>query len=222
MSTGPKQALFAEFAAISRALGHPHRLEIVEQLAQGERAVEKLAHSVGLSMANASQHLQLLKKAGLVSPRRDGRFVFYSLTDDAVLTLLSTLRVIAERHSAEVERIVRNYFDARDDMEPVSREVLLERMRAGLVTVLDVRPNDEFELGHVAGALNVPSNELEDRLAELDREQDIVAYCRGAYCVLSFEVVAALRARGFRVRRLEDGFPEWRAAGLPVEGSYGA
>ena len=218
MSTGPKQALFAEFAAVARALGHPHRLEIVEHLAQGERAVEKVADCVGLSVANASQHLQILKKAGLVQSRRDGRFIFYSLADETVLALLAQLRQIAERNSAEVDRIVRNYFAARDHMEPVTREQLLQRLHDGLVTVLDVRPADEFAAGHVAGALNIPSGELELRLADLDRELEIVAYCRGAYCVLSFEAVAALRGRGYRVRRLEDGFPEWRAAGLPVAG----
>jgi ArsR family transcriptional regulator len=217
MSIGPKQAIYAEFAAVARAVGHPHRLEIVEHLAQGERGVEALSERVGLSIANTSQHLQQLRRAGLVASRRDGKFVLYRLADETVLKLLSSLRQVAERNVAEVERIVRGYFAARDSMEPVSREDLLERSRVGLVTVLDVRPADEFTLGHLPGALNIPLNDLTARLAELDPGQEIVAYCRGAYCVLSFEAIAALRARGFKVRRLEDGFPEWKAAGLPLE-----
>lgn len=217
MSTGPKQALFAEFAAIARALGHAHRLEILEQLAQGERSVETVSARVGLSIANASQHLQQLRRAGLVASRRDGKFVLYRLADDAVLALLGSLRQVAEQNLAEVGRIVRGYFAERDRMEPVSREELLARSRDGLVTVLDVRPADEFALGHVPGAVNIPLSQLGARLAELDPGQEVVAYCRGAYCVLSFEAVAALRARGFKARRLVDGLPEWRAAGLPVE-----
>ncbi len=217
MSIGPKQALFAEFATVARALGHSHRLEILEHLAQGERGVEALSRRIGLSIANTSQHLQQLRRAGLVGPRRDGKFVLYSLADDTVLGLLSSLRQVAERNVAEVDRIVRGYFADRDNLEPVSREELLERSREGLVTVLDVRPTDEFALGHLPGAVNIPLDDLEARLADLDPGQEIVAYCRGTYCVLSFEAVAELRRRGFRVRRLEDGYPEWKAAGLPVE-----
>jgi ArsR family transcriptional regulator len=217
MSIGPKQALFAEFASVARALGHPHRLEILEHLAQGERGVEALAGRVNLSVANASQHLQQLRRAGLVASRRDGKFVLYRLADQAVLGLLAQLRRVAERNVAEVGRIVRGYFDDRDAMEPVSRGELLARSRDGLVTVLDVRPRDEFAAGHLAGAVNIPLGELEARLAELAPGQEIVAYCRGAYCVLSFDAVAALRARGLAARRLEEGYPEWKAAGLPVE-----
>jgi len=217
MSTrNPKLALFTQFAAVAKSLAHAHRLELLEQLAQGERSVEVLAQRTGLSVANASQHLQQLRRAGIVAARREGKFVFYVLADDAVLDLLSALRQIAERNSAEVERVIRRYFSDRDSMQPVSRAELLERSRAGDVTVLDVRPPDEFALGHLPGAVNIPLRELAARLAELDPALEIVAYCRGAYCVLSFEAVAALRARGFKVRRLEDGFPEWRAAGLPV------
>ena len=217
MSTrSPKSALFAQFAAVAKSIGHAHRLELLEQLAQGERSVEVLADRTGLSIANASQHLQQMRRAGLVTNRRDGKFVYYRLADDAVLQLLAALRSIAERHVAEVERVVRSYFDARDSMEAVSRTELLERSRAGTVTVLDVRPEDEFALGHVPGAVNIPLRALEARLSELDPAQEIVAYCRGPYCVLSYEAVAALRARGFRARRLEDGLPEWRAAGLPI------
>jgi ArsR family transcriptional regulator len=216
-SVNPKKALFAQFAGVAKAVAHPHRLELLEQLAQGERNVEVLADRTGLSIANASQHLQHMRRAGLVAARRDGKFVFYRLAEDAVLDVLAALRRVAERRSAEVERVVRSYFNDRDALEPVSRRELVARMKAGIVTVLDVRPEDEYALGHVPGALNIPLRKLRARLAELDRRREIVAYCRGPYCVLSYEAAALLRARGFTVRRLEDGLPEWRAAGLPVE-----
>jgi ArsR family transcriptional regulator len=217
MSTSsPKLALFGEFATVAKSLAHAHRLELLEQLAQGERSVEVLADRTGLSIANASQHLQQLRRAGMVANRRDGKFVYYRLADDAVLDLLAALRRIAERNVAEVDRLVRSYFNDRDALEAVSREELLARSRTGAVTVLDVRPEDEFALGHLPGALNIPLRALETRLSELNPAQEIVAYCRGPYCVLSYEAVAQLRARGFKVRRLEDGLPEWRAAGLPV------
>jgi rhodanese-related sulfurtransferase len=214
---GPKHAVFAGFAEVAQAIGHAHRLELLEHLGQGERSVEVLAARAGLSFANTSRHLQHLRRASLVVPRRDGKHVFYRLADDTVVDLLSALRRFSERNVAEVERVVTGYFRSRDSFEPVSREVLVDRLRDGLVTVLDVRPEDEFALGHVPGAVNIPLADLHRRLADLSPDQEIVAYCRGAYCVLSFEAVAALRARGFKVRRLQDGFPEWRVAGLPVE-----
>ena len=216
MSTGPKQAIFAEFAGVARALGHAHRLELLEHLAQGERGVEALAERVGLSIANASQHLQQLRRAGLVANRREGKFILYRLADDGVVGLTAALRAVAERNLAEVDRIRRGYFAERDSLEPVSRQELLARVEAGLVTVLDVRPEDEFALGHLPGAINIPVRELRSRLSELDPGREVIAYCRGAYCVFSFEAVASLRAEGRAARRLEDGFPEWRAAGLPV------
>ena len=212
----PKLALFAQFATVAKSLGHPHRLELLEQLAQGERTVEILADRTGLSIANTSQHLQQMRRAGLVTNRRDGKFVFYQLADDSVLSLLAALRTIAERNLAEVERVVRSYFDDRDSLEAVSRDELLSRSRAGTVTIIDVRPEDEFALGHLPGAVNIPLRALERRLSELDPSKEIVAYCRGPYCVLSYEAVAALRKRGFTARRLKDGLPEWRAAGLTV------
>ena len=217
MSTrNPKLALFAQFATVAKSLGHAHRLELLEQLAQGERSVEVLADRSGLSIANASQHLQHMRRAGLVANRREGKFVYYRLADDGVLDLLAALRRIAEQNLAEVERVVRRYFDERDSLEPVTREELLDRSRAGTVTILDVRPDDEFALGHLPGALNIPLRELKARLGEIDAQQEVVAYCRGPYCVLSYEAVAQLRARGLKARRLEDGLPEWRKAGLPV------
>jgi ArsR family transcriptional regulator len=217
VSENPKRALFGQFALIAKAIAHPHRLELLEQLAQGERSVERLAERVALSVANASQHLQQMRRAGLVAARREGKYVFYALADDSVLNLIASLRGVAERHLAEVERVVNSYFRERDALEPVSRGELMERLGAGVVTVLDVRPEDEFALGHLPGAVNIPLAALADRLGELDPGHEIVAYCRGPYCVLSYEAVAALRERGFKVRRLEDGYPEWRAAGLPVE-----
>ena len=215
-SQGPKAALFAQFAAVAKSLGHVHRLELLEQLAQGERTVEVLAQRTGLSTANASQHLQQMRRVGMLTTRRDGKFVYYRLVDDAVLDLLAALRRIAEKNVAEVERVVRSYFKDRDSLDPVSRKELLALSRAGAVTILDVRPEDEFALGHLPGAINIPLRALETRLAELDPAQEIVAYCRGPYCVLSYEAVAALRAHGFKSRRLEDGFPEWRATGFPI------
>jgi rhodanese-related sulfurtransferase/DNA-binding transcriptional ArsR family regulator len=216
-SENPKRALFTQFATVAKAVAHPHRLELLEQLAQGERTVEVLAERVRISSANASQHLKQMRSAGLIAARRDGKFIFYRLTDDTILDLLASLRRMAERNLAEVERVVRGYFDQRDSLEPVSRVELMERVKAGLVTVLDVRPEDEFALGHVPGAINIPLGQLEKRLAEIAPDQEIVAYCRGPYCVLSYEAVALLRARGFNAHRLQDGLPEWRAAGLPVE-----
>ena len=212
----PKQALFAQFAVVAKTLGHAHRLDLLEQAGQGERSVEILAERTGLSVANASQHLQHLRRAGLVTSRRDGKFVYYRLADDAVLDLVAALHRIAERNIAEVGRVLQSYFYERDSLEPISREELLKRSRAGAITILDVRPEDEFMLGHLPNAINIPLRALKARLSELDRKQEIIAYCRGPYCVLSFEAVAALRKQGFKARRLVDGLPEWRAAGLPI------
>lgn len=216
-SLTPKQILFAHFAAVAKTIGNAHRIELLQQLAQGEQSVETLARKAGLALANASQHLQHLRRAGLVAARRDGTFIYYRLADDAVLDVLATLRRVAERNLAEVEQVVRGYFNNRDAMEPVTRKELARRLKSGDVTVLDVRPEDEFTLAHVPGAINIPLKELEQRTAEIDPAKDIIAYCRGAYCVYSYEAVAKLRAKGFSIRRLEDGLPEWKAAGLPVE-----
>ncbi|HEY1245820.1 MAG TPA: metalloregulator ArsR/SmtB family transcription factor, partial [Hyphomicrobiaceae bacterium] len=216
-SGNPKRDLYIQFAAVAKAIANEHRLELLELVAQGERSVEALAERCGLSVANASQHLQHLRRAGLVTARRQAKFVLYRLADDAVLSMLAAMHKVAERNVGEVERILRSYFHARDDLEPVSRADLQRRMKRGLVTVLDVRPEDEFALGHLPGARNVPLSQLKRRLSSLDRNAEIVAYCRGPYCVLSFEAVAQLRTLGFKARRLEDGLPEWKAAGLPVE-----
>ncbi len=216
-SESPKRALVSQFAAVAKALGHAHRLELLEFIAQGERSVESVAAVAGLKIGNASQHLQHLRRAGLLTARRDGKHVFYGLSDDSVLDALAALRRVAERNVAAAQRVIDGYFRERDSLEPVSRNELLDRMRDGFVTLLDVRPEDEFAAGHLPGALNIPLRRLERRLASLPPDQEVIAYCRGPYCVLSFEAVAALRQRGFNARRLEDGYPEWRAAGLPVE-----
>ena len=216
-SLGPKQHVFASLAAIAQALGHAHRLEMLEHLAQGERSVEDLADRAGITLANCSRHLQLLRRAGLVEGRREGKRVFYRLAgEDAVIGLLNALSRVGERNSAEIARVMASYFRARDELEPVSRTELLVRLRAGAAAVLDVRPEDEFQQGHLPGALNIPLAQLERRLTELPPDREIVAYCRGPWCALSFEAVAALRQRGFQARRLEDGFPEWKVAGLPI------
>jgi len=216
-SLGPKQRVFVGLAEIAQALGHSHRLELLEHLGQGDRSVEDLATRTGLTVANTSRHLQRLRRAALVEGRREAKRVFYRLSnEDAVVALLQALSRVGERNSAEIARVMASYFRARDEFEPVSRKELLERLRCGTATVLDVRPEDEFRQGHVPGALNIPLSQLERRLAELPVDREVVAYCRGPWCVLSFEAVAVLRQRGYQVRRLEDGFPEWKVAGLPV------
>ena len=213
---GPKQTLFEHLAIVARALGHGARLELLDFLAQGERSVEDLARVAGLSIANTSKHLQQLKATGLVQARRDGKHIRYILGDERVLDAMAVLRAIAEAHISAVEDLVASYLRGRDDLEPVPAQDLLERVRDGLVTVLDVRPPEEYAQGHVAGALNVPLDRLQDRLKELPTDREVVAYCRGPWCVLSFEAVAKLREAGFAARRLQDGLPEWRRAGLPV------
>ena len=199
------------------ALGHRHRLEMLELPAQSERSVEALAERAGLSIANVSQHLRLMRRAGLLASRRDGKRVLYGLSDSSVLDLTAALRRVAERNLAEVREVIGGYFQERDALEPVSCRELARRLKDGLITVLDVRPEDEFAAGHLPRAVNIPLRELAQRLRKIPRDREVVAYCRGPYCVLAFEVVALLRERGFKARRLEDGFPEWKAAGLPVE-----
>lgn len=218
MSSGHfKHDLFAQFARIGKALGHGNRLEILEFLAQGERSVDDLAGVSGLTIANTSRHLQLLRQAGLVKARKAGLKVYYSLNGDDIDGLVDVLRRVAKRHLAEVDRLVDSYLLSKDGLEPVSAGELLERARQGLVTILDVRPPEEFDSGHLVGAVNIPLDELEQRLTQLTASREIVAYCRGPYCVLAFEAVARLRDKGFDARRLEYGYPEWKRAGLPVE-----
>ncbi len=213
----PKSRLFEQFAIIAKALGHANRLELMELLAQGERSVEALAKVAGLSIANTSRHLQQLRLAGLVVSRKDGLYVFYRVAGRDVIDLLSSLRHTGERHIGEVNRVIAGFFSERDTLEPVSRDELRRRNKMGLVTVLDVRPAEEFESGHIPGAINMPVGDIERCIQDIPARQEVIAYCRGPYCVLAFEAVAKLRERGFGARRLEDGYPEWKAAGLPVE-----
>ncbi len=217
-STGPKQSIYESLSEVAQALGHPHRLELLEHLAQGARSVEELSSRSRLNFANTSRHLGILRRARLVDTERQGKRVVYSLAGDTeVVALIGALGRVGERNMAEINRVMTDYFRARDALEPVSRTELVSRLHDGPVMLLDVRPQDEFAVGHLPGALNIPLAELERRLGELSADREIVAYCRGPYCVLSFEAVAALRARGYRVRRLEDGYPEWKAASLPIE-----
>jgi rhodanese-related sulfurtransferase/predicted transcriptional regulator len=211
-----KDRLYAEFARIGKALASPHRLEILEVLAQGERTVESLATETGLSIANASRHLQQLRQAQLVLARRDGLYVHYRLTGPEVVSLMLALRHAAEQHLAEVDRVVRDFLGERDEFEPVTPDELSRRMTNGEVVVLDVRPEQEYTAGHIAGARSIPVADLSARLAELPREKEYVAYCRGPYCVYADEAVAVLRANGLKAQRLTEGYPEWWLSGRPV------
>jgi len=214
---GFKQELFSQFARVGKALSNGNRLELLEFLAQGERSVEDLAKVSGLTVGNTSQHLKLLRQAGLVTSRKEGLKVHYSVTGDDVISLLDSMRDVAQQHIADVQQLVNSFLTVKDDLEPIPREELIRRVKDDLVTVLDVRPPEEFAAGHVPGAVNVPLAELENYLDKLEAEQEIVAYCRGPHCVLAFDAVAKARDKGLVARRLEDGFPEWKLAGLPVE-----
>lgn len=216
-SNNPKLALYESFASVAKALGHAHRLHLLEQIGQGAQSVEALAAATGLSVANASQHLLILRRAGLAVSGREGKQVKCRLSSDAVVNLLSALRDIAETNVAEAKTVIATYFQSKDAMEPISRAELIGRLRKKTVTLLDVRPENEFAMGHIPGAISVPLRDLQRRLKDLPRDREIVAYCRGVYCILSFDAVALLRKRGFTVRRFIDGLPEWRAAGMPVE-----
>ncbi len=212
-----KDRLYAQYARIGKALGNPHRLELLELLAQSERTVESLANEIGVSMANTSQHLQVLRGAGLVDTRRTGLFVHYRLADDAVVPLSTALRTVAERRLADLDRLVRDEFKGRAAAEAVSFADLLERSRRDDVVILDTRPTHEYQAGHIPGALSVPVDELQQRLRRLPKGKDYVAYCRGPYCVYADRAVEFLRASGRRAQRLKEGFPEWKAAGFPIE-----
>ena len=214
---GPKHEVFGQLARIGNALSSAVRLELLELLAQGERSVDQLSRLTGATAANVSQHLQKLKQAGLIAGRKQGLFVFYRLAGDDVVSMLAAVARVGESHLAEVERIVRMYFLSRDGFEPVPAAEVLQRARKGLVTVLDVRPPEEFASGHVPGAVNIPVDQLARRLRELPRGREVIAYCRGPFCLMSFEAVELLRRKGLKARRLQDGMPEWRTAGLPVE-----
>lgn len=218
MSSDPvKQRLYQAIGRVAAALGSGARLQLLEFVAQGERGVDALAAMTGLSVANTSKHLQALRQAGLVLARKQGLRVYYSLAGDDVSLLLSSLRGVAEHRAADVEKLLQTWLAHRDELEQVPARDVLQRLRKGLVTVLDVRPEDEYAAGHLPGAINVPIERLEKFLSKISKRREVVAYCRGPYCLMSFEAVAKLRKRGFKAKRLENGYPEWRAAGLPVE-----
>ena len=212
-----KDAIYEQFARIGKSVSSPKRLELLDLLCQGERTVEVLAKESGLTIANASQHLQVLRAARLVEAEKEGLFVIYRLADQTVCEFFRTMRVLAESQLAEVEQIKRRFLEGREGMEPMDREALLKLVREGAVTVLDVRPVEEYNAGHIPGALSVPLSRLKELLSKLPRDQEIVAYCRGPYCVLAVEAVEILRKQGFKAIRLEEGIQDWLAMGLTLE-----
>jgi rhodanese-related sulfurtransferase/predicted transcriptional regulator len=212
-----KSRLYEQFARVGKAVSNPHRLELLELLAQGERTVEALARASNMSLASTSQHLQALRQAGLVQSKKVGLFVHYRIADDSVLELARAMRTVAERRLAELERMVKEHFATRSEAEAISMQELLERARSGGVVVLDTRPAEEYAAGHVAGAISVPFDQVEARLRELPKSQVYVAYCRGPYCVYADRAMELLRAHGRKAWRLSAGFPEWKLAGLPIQ-----
>jgi rhodanese-related sulfurtransferase len=213
-----KDRLFGQFARIGKALSSPRRLEIVDLLAQGERTVEEIANETSMSVASASQHLQALKAARMVEVRREGLYMHYRLADEDVFRTWQAVRALAESRLTEVDGVVESYLKDRDALDAVDADELMERLIEGSVVLLDVRPEREYRAGHIPGALSVPVDALEAALHTLPRDREIVAYCRGPYCVFSDEAVAFVRKRGYRAYRLRQGLPDWRAAGMPVEG----
>lgn len=214
-----KLSLFNEFARIAKAMANPARLELLEFLAQGERSVEDLANVARLSLANASQHLKRLRQVGLVTTRAEGHRVLYSLSDVQVIGAMNCIRQVAERSLAEVNELIQTYLKVKDALEPVTPDELMVRVKKGLVTVIDVRPPEEFVAGHLPWAINIPLSELDARLDMIPRLKEVIAYCRGPYCIMAYEAVSELRRKGYKARRLKDGFPEWKLSGLPVERS---
>jgi rhodanese-related sulfurtransferase/DNA-binding transcriptional ArsR family regulator len=212
-----KDALYAQFARIGHALASPKRIELLDLLGQGEKTVEALAEQVSTPVKNTSAHLRVLRQARLVETRRDGTYVYYRLADDDVFRLLRTLETLGHSRLADVQQVVQAYLDGRDALKPVTFQELRRLMREDDVTVVDVRPKDEYEAGHIPGALSVPVSDLKRRLRELPKTREVIAYCRGRYCVYSLDAVTLLRKQGYRARRAHEGLPDWRAAGLPVE-----
>jgi rhodanese-related sulfurtransferase len=212
-----KDAIYEQFSRIGKAVSSPKRLELLDLICQGEKTVETLSRETGLSVANTSQHLQTLKTARLINAEKEGLYVKYRLADEMVCEFFRSMRILAENRLAEVDRIKRRFLEGRQGMEPVNRDDLLERVIEGGVTVLDVRPVEEYRTGHIPGALSVPLNQLKELLAKLPADQEIVAYCRGPYCILAVQAVEVLRKQGFNAVRLEESVQDWRAMGLPVE-----
>jgi rhodanese-related sulfurtransferase len=216
-----KNQLYEQFARIGKALSNAHRLELLEVLAQGEHNVEELVRETDMSIANASQHLQVLRAAQLVEVRREGVYIYYRLADEQVFTLWQTMRQVGEARIAEIDRIVDTYLHDRNVLQPIGAAELLQRLVEDNIILLDVRPVEEYMAGHLPNALSIPVTELEDRLPELPQDREIVAYCRGPYCVFADEAVTLLRANGYSAHRLEQGLPDWRALGLPIESGKG-
>ena len=212
-----KDQLYEQFARIGKALSNPHRLELLELLAQGERSVEELAKEASLPIANASQHLQVLRAAQLVEVRRDGLYAYYRLSDERVFRVWQALRDLGELQLADVNRLVQSFLQDRTSLQSINAAELVERIETGNVLVLDVRPELEYQSGHISEARSIPFDELETRIGELPRDQEIIAYCRGPYCVFADEAVTLLQEHGYRARRLVEGLPDWRALNLPVE-----
>lgn len=211
-----RDSIYEQFARIGKAVSSPKRLELLDLLCQSERTVEALANETGLTLANTSQHLQVLRAARLVEAEKEGLYVKYRLADETVCEFFRSMRVLAESRLAEVEMIKRQFLDGREGMEPVDRNALLRRVREGAVTVLDVRPVEEYRAGHIPGALPVPLSKLESVLTQLPKGREVVAYCRGPYCVLAVKAVELLNQRGFNAIRLEEGVQDWRAMGYAV------
>jgi rhodanese-related sulfurtransferase len=217
MSHATKQRLYEQFARVGKALASPSRLELLDLLGQGERSVELLARACELSVANASQHLQALHAARLVEPRRDGQRIYYRLADPSVATLWQALRATAQKQLAELDAVAREYLEGRDEFEPIDRDELLRRMKSGRVTLIDVRPPEEYAQAHLPGAVCVPLDDVKEFARRAPKKRQVVAYCRGPYCVLALKAVAELKKRGLNALRFEDGVQEWSAAGLPLE-----
>ena len=211
-----KRVVYEQLSRIGKAIASPPRLELLDLLCQGPRTVEVLARETGLSVANCSQHLRVLHRARLVETEKEGLYVTYRLSDQAVCEFFRSLRVLGEQRLAEIELLLRQFREERGLLEPVEMKALLRRIRRGEVTVLDVRPPEEYQAGHIPGAISIPLKDLKSHLSRLPRNQEIVAYCRGPYCVLAKQAVHLLRTKGFNARRMECGVPDWRALGLPV------
>lgn len=215
--TEQKRSIYQHFATVAKALGHEYRWELLELVAQGERSVESLSQVTDLAVATVSQHLQQMRRAGLVRSRKEGRFMYYGLADDRVISLMAGLREVAERNIAEVRQLVDSFHGDSSELDPMDADELMAQIESGGVTLLDVRPEQEYSAGHLPGALNIPVEELQERLRELPEGQTIVAYCRGPFCALSEDAVKLLREQGLEAVRFDSGYPEWKAAGLPVQ-----
>ena len=215
--TEQKRSIYQHFAAVAKGLGHEYRWELLELIAQGERSVDSLSQVTELAVATVSQHLQQMRRAGLVRSRKEGRFMYYSLADDRVIPLMAGLREVAERNIAEVRQLVDSFHGDGSGLDALNADELMEQIESGGVTLLDVRPEQEYAAGHLPGALNIPVEELQERLRELPEGRTIVAYCRGPFCALSEDAVQLLREQGLEAVRFDNGFPEWKASGLPVQ-----